>query len=341
MSQVGKLLIDGIDAFIEYGVSVARYGYKQVIQMPSFKKLDSTDWPDDDGIETDLTDPQLDTRNLQIEFNITNIRYAEDLFDELSQGSYHDFNFCELKKTYRLRMTQNNKFSSLIKLGTITLTFADDFPVVPTGTHYLLGETEVQQVGYEIDGLDISQFGAWVLKDTDTNIRKAANTKENLKVSAKNSTGLKYDGSAAYFKTKDVAVKLLIDAPDIDEFWKRWNALFALLLQPESRLLFYRELETEYDCYYKSNSVSKFDILRNGKVWCEFSVTLTFTNYRPSGQYMLLAHEDFNLVEVDVNSIPTYIRIRPKRGISILSHERGQYVIIDFGGDDSTIYLNN
>lgn len=341
MRETGKLFIDGYDAYTEYGISVARYGYKQVIQMPSFKKLDSTEWPDEDGAEVDLISPQLDSRTLQIDFNINNIRYAEDLFDELRQGAYHDFYFAELKKTYRLRMTQNGKFSSLIKLGTLSLTFADDFPSVPTGEYYQLGISEVRVFGYEVDGLDFSQFGAWVLDGTDDNIRKASNTKENLKVSTRNKPGVNYDDSEVYFKTKDVTINLLIDAPDIDEFWRRWDALFSVLLQPESRTFYFNTLGTEYECHYKSNNVNTFDILRSGKVWCEFSITLTFTDYHPTGQYMLLAHEDFALVEVNVSGVPTLIRIRPKRGISILAHERGQYVSINCDGEESLIYLNN
>ena len=33
-----KLLIDGKDAYAEYGVFVEQYGYKALVQMPSFKK---------------------------------------------------------------------------------------------------------------------------------------------------------------------------------------------------------------------------------------------------------------------------------------------------------------
>lgn len=341
MNQYGKLFIDGRDAFAEWGICVARYGYKQVIQMPPFKKPSSTEWPDEDGEEVDLAEPKLDTRTLQIDFIITNIRFAEDLFDELSKSSYHDFYFAEIKKSYRLRITQNSKFSSLIKLGNISLTFADDFPSVPSGTHYELGVSDIRQVGYEIDGIDFSQFGAWILDETDNNIRKAANTRENLKISTKNTDGIMYDGSRANFKTKDVAIKMLINAPNINEFWRRWNSLFALLLQPESRLLYFATLGTEYDGYYKSNAVTKFDILPNGRVWCDFSVTLTLTAYRPTTQYDVLSHEDLSLVEFEVAGIPTLLRIRPKRGISILTHERGQYVVVDFAGEESTIYLNN
>ena len=43
--MVGKLFIDGLDAFSEYGIFVEQYGYKALVQMPSFKKLNSTEWP--------------------------------------------------------------------------------------------------------------------------------------------------------------------------------------------------------------------------------------------------------------------------------------------------------
>ncbi|MCM1217651.1 MAG: hypothetical protein NC548_24430 [Lachnospiraceae bacterium] len=336
-----KLFIDGRDAFIEYGVFVEKNGFKQLIQLAAFKKIDTTDWPEEDGIEPDLIDPQLDTRTLQIQFCITNIRYAEDLFDELSIGAYHTLEFREIKKTFKLRLTQNGSFSSLIKLGKLTLTFSDDFPQVPTDTHYALDKTDIRQIGFEVDGVDFSQFGTYILNGTEDNIRKAANTKENLKVSTKDRAGVVYDATAVNFKSKDVTVKLLIDAPDIDEFWKRFNGLFAVVLQPETRTFYYAALGNEYDCYYKSMSVSKFDILRSGKVWCEFSIVLTFINYRPVGQYMVLAHEDFSLLEVLVNGEPTLIRIRPKKGISLLVHQSGEYVIVDNGNDQSQIFLND
>lgn len=337
----GIFYIDGVESVQGYGMTVAQYGYRQLIQMPGFKQLDTTEWDEEDGVEVDLTDPQLEARTLQIEFNMTNIRYAEDLFDELSQGSYHEFYFPELEKTYTLRMLQNGKFSSCVKKGILTLTFADDFPELPTGNHYAFGKTDIRQWGYEMDGVDFSQFGTWVLEGTDDSIRKAADIKQNLKVSTKNTSGVLYDGSHAFFKAKDVQIRLLINTPGIKEFWKRYNSLFALLLQPESRMLFYNGLQTEYECHYKTSSVSRFDILSNGKVWCEFSITLTFTNYRPTSQYMLLAHEDYDLVLVDVSGAETFIRIRPKRGISMLSHMSGEFVDLRVGGKDAIIYLNN
>lgn len=310
--MTGKLFIDGRDAFTEYGIFVESSGFKQLIQFASFKKLDETDWPEEDGTEVDLTAPMLDTRSLQIQFCIVNVRYAEDLFDELSIGAYHTFEFRDLKRTYRLRMTQNGSFKSKIKLGKLTVSFADDFPVVPTGDYYPLGKTDIRQIGYEIDGIDMSQFGAYVLDGTDESIRKAANVRDNLKISTKDIAGVIYDNSTVKFKTKDVTLKCLINCNGIDEFWRRYDALFAVLLDADERRFYYAVLGNEYKCYYKSMSVSKFDILRNNHVWCEFSVVLTIVNYRPVGQYVLLAHEDFSLVEVELNGIQTYIRVRPQ-----------------------------
>jgi len=334
--MVGKLYIDGKDAYLEYGVFVEQYGYKELIQFASFKKLDITDWPDEDGIEVDLTEPKLDTRTLKIQFCIVNVRYAEDLFNELAIGSYHTFEFRELGRTYTLRMTSNGTFKSFIRLGKLTISFADDFPEIPTGSHYDLNKSGIRQIGFEMDGKDLSQFGSYVLDGSEDNIRKASNVKENLKITTSNAAGVLYDSFAVRFKSKDVTLKLLIDAPNITEFWNRYNGLFAVILQPESRNFYYAQLGNEYECYYKSMSVSKFDILRSGKVWCEFSVTLVFTKYRPVSQYMFLATQDDDWVVTEDGL--SRIIIRPRSGISYLITQSGEFVVTE---DDSQIFFNN
>lgn len=336
MKYEGKLFIDEADAYTEYGVFVEQYGYKELIQMPSFKKLDTTDWPEYDGQEVDLISPVLDSRELQIQFDIVNVRYAEDLFLALSNGAYHDFRFAELKKTYRLRMVSNGSFSQNIRLGKLTITFADDFPVVPVADYYKAGVSDVNQSGYAIDDVDMAQFGAYVLNDTDESFRKAANVRKALTIDISSLAGLEYDATGVHFQTKDVTLKLLINANNIDEFWKRWDSLFAVLLQPEVRKFYLSALEAEYECYYKSNSVSKFDILRNGHVWCEFSVVITLTTWRPLETWMYLATEDEDFVVTEDGT--ARILIRPKSGVVLLLTENGEYIVTE---DERKIYINN
>lgn len=276
MKYSGKLFIDGVDAYTEYGVFVEQYGYKELIQMPPFKKLDVTEWPEYDGQEVDLIAPVLDSREIQIQFNIVNVRYAEDLFLTLSNGAYHDFNFSELKRSYRLRMVSNSSFTQHIRLGKLTITFADDFPFVPAADYYKDGASNVNQSGYAIDDVAFSQFGIFVLQGTDESVRKAAEVRKALTIDISTLAGLVYDTGDVHFKAKDVTLKLLINSSNVDEFWKRWNSLFTVLLRSGSRVFYFASLSTKYGCYYKSNKVTRFDVLRNGHVWCEFDVVLTF-----------------------------------------------------------------
>lgn len=328
--MVGKLFIDEQDAFIEYGIFVEQYGYKALVQMPSFKKLDSTEWLEYDGEEPDLTNPVLDSKTFSVQFCITDVSGASDLFELLSDGAYHIFNFVELGKSYKLRLMTNPALSGNLKLGKITLNFADDFPpVYPTDNidldslstyspilnqaPYATAPVGFKQVGYELDEIDFSRFGVYVLDGTDRSIQKAPNVRENLKVSNSNRAGVIYDDESVRYKTKDVSMKLFIYAESVAQFWERWFSLFTALLKPEMHKLYNDNSLEEYNCYYKSNSITRFDIRRNGKVWCEFTVTLTFPDSRPDGNYCALATEYGEIIMTEPEEALMVFRINNLR----------------------------
>lgn len=297
MREVGKLFVDGRDAMLEYGIFVEKGGYKGVVQMPQFKTIEKIEWEEYDGEEADLTSPVLDAKSVTIPFCITNVRFAEDLFAALCDKAYHTFVFSDLKREYRLRMTSVGSFSSLLKLGKLQLTFSDDFPPTPIAQPYELGQSGIKQLGYVIDGIDFSQFGSHILKGTDESIRKAPNIRPALNISHKTEAGLVYDEIAVpRFKAKDITVKLLIRCSDIDEFWKRYGSLFAVLTKNESRVLYFPKLDAEYECYYKSCNVQKFEITPSGRVWCEFDVVLCCISSRPRTTYCVLIAEDGSLI---------------------------------------------
>lgn len=302
-----KLYIDGKDAYTEYGVFVEQYGYKALIQMPSFKKLETTEWGEYDGEETDLTSPMLDTKTFAIQFCIKEIDKVDHLFKHLSNTSYHIFNFTELNKSYKLRLVSNPSRSSLRHLGKISLNFADDFPpvvlndfineddlddynLILTQKPYTKAPVDFRQKGYTLDDIDFSLFGIYVLDGTDDSIAKAPNVRQNLTISSKATPGIIYDDKRVMYKAKDVVLKLFIHAPNITEFWRRWYSFWAVLLKPESRKLCSDNHNNEFQCHYKSNSVTKFDIRKNDKVWCEFTTTLTFTDTQPKKQTNISAH---------------------------------------------------
>lgn len=322
-----KLLIDGKDAYAEYGVFVEQYGYKALVQMPSFKKLESTEWDEYDGEETDLTSPTLDTKTFAMQFCVTDIDMADNLFELLSDKSYHTFVFAELSKSYKLRLVGNPSRSALIHLGKISVNFADDFPpvvlndfineddlddfnIILNQEPYATAPAGFKQKGYELDGIDFSRFGIYVLDGTDDNIEKAPNVRANLTINVKNAPGIVYDNSQVMYKSKDVGLKLLIHATSVADFWRRWYSFWAIMLKPESRTLYIDNPVEEFECHYKSNSVTKFDIRRNGAVWCEFTTTLTFTNCRPVGNYFVLATEDGEIVITEPGSEDVEINLK-------------------------------
>lgn len=64
----GRLYIDGVDVYKQYGVYVSDNGWNELVAMPPLKTVDSNDWQEEDGIEADLSSPVLNTREVNITF---------------------------------------------------------------------------------------------------------------------------------------------------------------------------------------------------------------------------------------------------------------------------------
>lgn len=330
MNYAGRLFIDNKDAFTEYGVFVERWGYKALIQMPSFKTPDSTEWDEYDGAEFDLTDPVLDSKTFQMQFCVMNVTQVSDLFYTLSDKSYHIFNFVEIGRSFKLRLSQNSSISSKVTLGKFTISLVDDFPPIryqsgmsndilnqafPRVLNVQPYATSVTKlnVGYELDDVDFGRFGVNILDGTNQNILRSPNVRENLKVSIKGKSGVDYDDEEVLYKTKDVQMKLLIHAEDITDFWHRYDSLFTALIQPDTRELFSWEIINTFECFYKNCQVSKFDILNNGHVWCEFTITLTFVDDRPEESEWLLASEDMVWIVTEDEDNNDFVKLDKNR----------------------------
>jgi hypothetical protein len=157
------LLIDGQDIYSQYFVLVAASGYKDLAAFPPLKSVESNDWAEEDGAEFDLSAPRLDSREFSIHFAFygNDARFGS-FIKLLSDGAYHDFNFIEIGKTYRLRLVSQPDMSQVQTLGKFSLKFADDFPL--SGYTYSEPQSNiVPQRGYELDGRDLSDYGIYIL----------------------------------------------------------------------------------------------------------------------------------------------------------------------------------
>lgn len=308
----GKLYINGVDAYSRYGVFVEQYGYKALVQYPALKAVESNNWPEEDGIEADLSAPVLDSRNINISF-CRNMNFAiDDLIDHLGKTVYHDFRFVELGRSFRLRLVSHPSKSILRNLEKFSLQFADDFPLLEY-TYQNPETCGVAQKEYDIDGKSFADYGIWILEGSDAEIEKSPAVKKNLLVNLKGKSGATYYGEKVVFESKEVTLKCLLKAPELVTFWRNYDALLFNLVQPGERQFYSDRLGEEFPCYYKSSSVSRFEVLRSGIVWCEFSLTLVFTCFRIGDIYYLLATEDNELImleELDDENNPVYIDLK-------------------------------
>jgi hypothetical protein len=124
-----KLYIDGRDAYRYYDVFVTDGGCKDLAKFPSLKKVDCNKWHEDDGEETDLSAVYLDSKEISITFAAHKKQRVDDFINVLSQTAYHEFDFREIQRKYRLRMMNQENLWIVQDLYVFTLKFIDDFPV--------------------------------------------------------------------------------------------------------------------------------------------------------------------------------------------------------------------
>ena len=313
MALTGRIIINGLDAFTNYGLVFQNDGLKSLLQMPQFKKVEVYDWHEEDGLEADLSAPLLDGRQFTLNFGITHPdaeSEAQVLLSDLASQVYHTLHIPWLGRTYTVRYVNNGSFAQNARFDTLSLTFAEDAVTIPT-VAVPTQETGIS-MGYFIDDADFALYGCTVVKGTRDSFLKFAATKEALKRSVSTLSGIIYDsGDTVRLKSRDITVKLHIRTSDVPTFWARWYALWNAVLAPEARTI--EGDGMTFQCYYKSNAVQKFMPTIEGGVWCDFSITFAVLAYSRGDEWLYLVTEDGVPVifEEDDESNPNYyIRIR-------------------------------
>ena len=274
--MIGRLYIDGNDAYTSYGVYVVQGGWNELIAYPPLKVVDSNDWQEEDGIEADLSSPVLNSREVQLKIAISGLysRFPA-LIELLSDGAYHTFECAYIQRHYKLRLVSLPNLAVAKTLGTATLKLADDFPL--SGYNYAAPESSVMSCDdYTFDGVNFTDYGVRILKGTLDEVMKIPAVKLNLLRNIGTQAGAQYDGKRVTYKSKDVKIQCLLRAATLTELWRNYDALLFDLIRPNERLLWVNDLEAEFPFCYKSCQVTEF--YPDGKIWIQFTLTVTFTS---------------------------------------------------------------
>lgn len=287
--MTGTIYIDGKDAYVNYGVFITSGGYKELSCFPPLKSVSSIDWGEEDGVEPDLTDPKLDTKEVTITFAAHRAMLVGALFELISDKAYHTFDFREMGRVYKLRLVTESGLNAKQYLQTFTLRFANDCPLPDEYAYVQPQSAMFPQSGYELDGRALSEYGICVLQGSDAEILKSPSVKLNLLQNVSSRHGATYDGEVVKFQSKEVKLSCLMRAKTLTAFWRNYNALLFDLVRPGERSLYVDNTGYEYPCYYKSCNVSEF--YPTGKIWFKFDLTLVFTSFRIEDDEYLLASE--------------------------------------------------
>lgn len=297
--MIGATYMDGVDIWTAYGAFVDRGSYKGLISFPPLKKIDTNDWPDEDGIEVDLSSPVLDTKDFSVTFAAKTEAGALGLIEAITTGNaYKEFEFKEIAKTVTLRLLSQSAMQINNGLTIFSLQFADDAPL--HGYTYTAPESAmVAQRDYTINGINAANYGLVVLQGTRGSLKKTPPTKTNLLNNINTQTGASYDGENVFLKSKEVTLSCVLIAANKTEFWQNYNALLFDLIRPGLQYLgFNNEIEP---FYYKESSVSGLTVSPS-KIWVELSITLVFPNLTGSTDlFCLLATEAGELIPTENN----------------------------------------
>ena len=268
----GRLIIDGIDAWREWGVYVTAGGWNELLAYPPLKSYESNDWYEDDGIEADLSAPQLASHEAQLRV-ASHKGYAglREIISMLSAGVYHIFNARSIDRVWRLRLVSVGAIDPAS--ATATLRVADDFAL----TAYQYAEPGAELAAatdYLLDDTPFTAYGARVLRGSLAGLAKSPAVKSAMKCDVSTLPGINYDADGIpRFKSYDARLYLLMRAPTLARLWRQYDALLYDLTRPGERMLGVEALSSTLPCCYKSASVT--DFYPTGKIWLRFSITLT------------------------------------------------------------------
>ena len=282
--MTGEFYVNGKDIFNTYGVFVMQGGYNGLLSYPALKKVDTNDWPEEDGIEVDLTLPVLDGKDFVISFGFVGSEADFSAFCGLLENSAY-IDAVILGRGYRLRLLSYSDMTQVNgDLHSFSVRFSDDFPLY--GYEYLSSVSNLGIGGqYKLDGVDFGNYGIRVVDDHISEDLGRPGIKEALKRNIDTTGGRIYDeGAQVKRKGRDMVLICYMKADSLPDLWRNYDAFLydwvradisrTDITQRGLRVLTNSASDRQMQCYYRSSQVKDF-VPADGEAWILFSVTFT------------------------------------------------------------------
>ena len=303
--MINNLYIDDQPARSQFGVWITRGGYSGLLAFPALKEPEANDWPEEDGVEVDLSDPKLERKEITLSLLADTNTAATDLVAYLSDPGYHRFRIPSLGREWRLRLAEHPENHVYPLQTAFSLKLVEDAPLRPGSENsqsfgknrgdfeenlgsfggnpgtFSGNSIRLPKSRYLLDDVPFSDYGV-VIDVSHSALLKAPAAKLNLNRTVSTEDGQLYDADHLVFQKKEVTFNCHFKAVSMAAFWQCYDAFFAALIQPEERQLYVEEIGKAYPCYYKS--CSSFEVLTLARpVIVKFNLTLVFTRFRLEG----------------------------------------------------------
>lgn len=303
--MTGQTFIGGKDIYRDFGVVITKGGYNDLLNYNEIKSPVSNDWPEDHGVEVDLSKVVLNNRTLQIPFYSTDFAKAEAFMDMLETPGEKILSSTFLTKGYNLRMNAQNSINAFRKgERTFTVSFTEDKPqlyaYIPVNYNKVIPRTP-----FSIDGIPIQSFGL-IYTGSYENWLKRAKAKGNLARNLAGTDGILYDVGAYKSESFEITIPLLfyikgepyqkpkygdfnadyngdflitrwiqlIGRADMTEFISYYESFLGLLTKPDERTINYKGI-TKKAYYKKAGNFNIFSVAPHIAV--SFDLTMVCT----------------------------------------------------------------
>lgn len=272
----GFTTIDNTNLLQRFGAFVTKEGWNELLDCPQFKAIRTNDWHEENGIEADLTAPQVAARQFNIGMAVSDKQRYKDFLQFLTAKASCDWSDPSLPRVFSLRWVDVSDLKYTDGLYLFNLKVAEDLPIIaerqpqpPQG---------MTQQAWRIDGNSFSDYGAKILQGAEQSLWNVPNVKKNLTVSVSNDRGTTYDNEGRVSVAhREVTLPLLWTDSDKQRLWNNYDALLYTLTKAGEHKLISPTHSRALPCYYKSLQVEHF-FDDPERIWLQATLTLVLTD---------------------------------------------------------------
>ncbi len=296
--MTGYCYIDGIDIYAEYGVFIEGDGYNELLSFPALKEPDKNDWPEEHGIEIDLSEPRLQSREVTISFAFIRGWSWRPFYHFIAQPGMRLVNIPGLGRSWLLRVSEMPRLENYSGADLFSVKFVEDNPAIPSG--YPVPNADIGLAcAVSLDGKTLDKYGIIIASGLD-DFERSPKMKRSLTRSFTLQNGQLYDDGHVRYAEKEVTLGCCLNAARMADFWNLHDALFGDLLKPGSRKIAYKG--KEYDAFYRKTGNWRLHS-HLGEVVCEFDLTLCFAAFVINDEIYLLSSETGAFIATETGAL--------------------------------------